>query len=46
VIIIDAFRNWRSYRETVNELSRLSSRELKDIGLTRCDIPGVASRRR
>jgi len=36
------YRNWRRYRETVNELSRLSTRELDDLGINRSDIPGVA----
>lgn len=32
------------YRQTVNELSALSERELEDIGLTRGDILDVARR--
>lgn len=40
--IIHNYRNWRRYRETVNELSRLSNRELSDVGLSRGDIPFVA----
>ena len=40
--IIRNYRNWRRYRDTVNELSRLSTRELTDLGLTRGDIPFVA----
>jgi uncharacterized protein YjiS (DUF1127 family) len=36
------FQNWRRYRNTVNELSRLSTRELKDLGIQRSDIPFVA----
>lgn len=36
------YRNWRRYRDTVNELSRLSNRELSDVGITRGDIPYVA----
>jgi len=40
--LIDNFRNWRRYRETVNELSRLSNRELNDLGISRSDIPYVA----
>lgn len=43
--LIRNFRDWRRYRNTVNELSRLSSRELNDLGLTRADIPAVASRK-
>lgn len=40
--LIDNFRTWRRYRETVNELSRLSNRELNDLGISRSDIPYVA----
>ncbi len=40
--VIRNYRNWRRYRETVNELSRLSNRELTDLGISRSDIPFVA----
>lgn len=40
--LIRNFRNWRRYRDTVNELSRLSNRELNDLGITRADIHGIA----
>ena len=40
--LLNNYRNWRRYRETVNELSRLSTRELNDLGINRSDIPGVA----
>ncbi|MBL4786699.1 MAG: DUF1127 domain-containing protein [Cohaesibacteraceae bacterium] len=36
------FRQWRSYRSTVTELSRLSARELDDLGISRSDIDVVA----
>ena len=42
--LIRNFRNWRRYRQTVNELSRLSNRELTDLGIARGDIPFVARR--
>ena len=42
--IIGKFKNWRSYRRTVNELVALSNRELDDLGLNRADIPFVATR--
>jgi len=42
--LIRNYRNWRRYRETVSELSRLSNRELNDLGIVRADIPAVASR--
>lgn len=40
--LIRNYRNWRRYRETVNELSRLSTRELNDLGIARGDIAFVA----
>ncbi len=40
--LIQNFREWRRYRNTVNELSRLSARELNDLGLNRADIPFAA----
>lgn len=40
--IIRNYRNWRRYRDTVSELSRLSNRELSDLGIARGDIPFVA----
>ncbi|MEM6461417.1 MAG: DUF1127 domain-containing protein [Pseudomonadota bacterium] len=39
-----SFKEWRSYRRTVSELSRMSDRELNDIGISRGDIPFVAQR--
>jgi uncharacterized protein YjiS (DUF1127 family) len=38
------FTDWRGQREAANELSRLSDRELADIGLTRQEIPAVVRR--
>jgi uncharacterized protein YjiS (DUF1127 family) len=40
--LIRNYRNWRRYRDTVSELSRLSNRELSDLGIGRSDIPFVA----
>ncbi len=40
------YRTWRRYRDTVNELSRLSNRELTDLGITRSEISAVATRGR
>ncbi len=37
-----AYRTWRKYRETYNELMRLSNRDLTDIGIKRGDIPTIA----
>jgi uncharacterized protein YjiS (DUF1127 family) len=39
-----AYQDWREYRNTVNELSRMSERELNDLGISRGDIPFVARR--
>lgn len=39
------YRNWqlrREYRQTVHALRALSARDLADIGLSRCAIPGAA----
>ena len=33
---------WRREREIVRELSRLSDRDLADLGISRADIPSVA----
>ena len=40
--ILGKYRQWRSYRRTVNELSTLTTRELDDLGICRSDIPFVA----
>lgn len=40
--ISKAFSNWRKYRQTVNELGRLSAHELNDLGISRSDIHRVA----
>jgi uncharacterized protein YjiS (DUF1127 family) len=39
---IDSYRNWRRYRETYNELTRLTDRELADLGINRADIGRIA----
>lgn len=36
-------REYTRKRTTVRELSRLSDRELRDLGISRCDIDSVAS---
>ena len=38
------FGEHRRYRQTMNELSALTDRELEDIGLRRTDIEDVAQR--
>lgn len=35
------FTTWRRFRESVRELSRLSDRELNDLGIGRDDITDV-----
>ncbi len=40
--LVTSYRNWRSYRETYNELMRLSNRDLADMGISRGDIPTIA----
>jgi uncharacterized protein YjiS (DUF1127 family) len=40
--IVSKIRNYLQYRETVAELSRLTDRELDDLGISRYDIETVA----
>ncbi|MEW6449752.1 MAG: DUF1127 domain-containing protein [Pseudomonadota bacterium] len=40
--LVDMYRQWRRYNESLRELNRLADRELADIGMTRGDIPRVA----
>ncbi|MBD0416539.1 DUF1127 domain-containing protein [Oryzicola mucosus] len=42
--LIRTIRNWRSYRQTVDELGRLSNRQLADVGVRRDEIPSLARR--
>ncbi len=42
--IARSFNNWRMYRQTVNELGRMSNRGLHDLGIDRSDIASVARR--
>src|SRR5262249_56159287 len=41
--LIQLYRSWRSYERSMSELSRLDDRELADIGISRAEIPAVAS---
>ncbi|HYF56760.1 MAG TPA: DUF1127 domain-containing protein [Salinarimonas sp.] len=41
-MILARIRAYLRYRETVQELSRLTDRELDDIGLSRSEIDTVA----
>jgi uncharacterized protein YjiS (DUF1127 family) len=40
--LITTYRAWRKYRETYNELMRLTSRDLADLGINRAEIPAIA----
>ncbi|WP_181706902.1 DUF1127 domain-containing protein [Chthonobacter rhizosphaerae] len=42
--VVKKLRTYRKYQETYRELSRLSSRELDDLGISRSDIPYIARR--
>jgi uncharacterized protein YjiS (DUF1127 family) len=42
--ITHKIQEWRRYRASVRELSRLSERELHDLGLNRADIEYVAKK--
>jgi uncharacterized protein YjiS (DUF1127 family) len=36
------FTAWVKFRQTMNELGRMSSRELQDLGIDRTDIRRIA----
>jgi uncharacterized protein YjiS (DUF1127 family) len=40
--IINALKYRRNFRQTYNELAKLSTRELEDIGINRCMITRLA----
>jgi len=40
--IAQKLSTWRKYRETINELGRMTDRELSDLGIGRADIRRVA----
>ena len=40
--VLAKVRNYLQYRETVAELSRLTDRELEDLGITRYQIDEIA----
>ena len=42
--LFETVKRWWLYRQTTNELSRLSDRELNDIGLIRAEIDAVATK--
>lgn len=39
--IAQKIAHYRRARQAILELSRLSDRELSDLGITRCDIPRI-----
>jgi uncharacterized protein YjiS (DUF1127 family) len=41
-LLLSKIRSFLKYRETVRELSRLSDRELEDVGIARFQIDGIA----
>lgn len=41
-VISTQLNTWRSVRSTVRELSRLTDRELNDLGINRGDVQHVA----
>ena len=43
-VVVRKYNSWKTYRRTVDELSRLTARELNDIGIGRGDIKFVARR--
>lgn len=42
--IVASYKNWLKYRQTCNELNRLTNRELDDLGIARGEIAQVAKR--
>jgi len=42
--VVTRLRSYRKYQETYRELSRLSQRELDDLGIARTEIPSIARR--
>jgi len=41
-LVLSKISAWLRYRETVAELSRLSDRDLEDVGISRLEIRRVA----
>ena len=40
--VVENYRQWRNYRDTVDELARLSNRDLSELGISRSDINDIA----
>lgn len=41
-VCMDYYASWVRMNKTIEELNRLSDRELKDLGIYRCHIPYIA----
>ncbi|MEX3014834.1 DUF1127 domain-containing protein [Gymnodinialimonas hymeniacidonis] len=39
---VEAYRNWRVYRNTLNELNELSAREMADLGINPSMVRRIA----
>jgi uncharacterized protein YjiS (DUF1127 family) len=42
--VVSKYKTYRRYQETYRELSRLTTRELDDLGIARGEIPALARR--
>jgi uncharacterized protein YjiS (DUF1127 family) len=42
--LIAQFRTWQRQQHAMRQLENMSTRELQDLGLRRCDIPFVVRR--
>ncbi|WP_035485434.1 DUF1127 domain-containing protein [Geminicoccus roseus] len=42
--LLETVKRWWLYRQTMNELSRLTDRELHDIGVMRSELESVATK--
>jgi uncharacterized protein YjiS (DUF1127 family) len=40
--LIESFRRWSAFRQTVDELNQLDDRSLADLGIARADISRLA----
>ena len=40
--VVRTVNNWINYHRTLNELGRMNSRALQDIGISRDAIPAIA----
>ncbi|WP_299470542.1 DUF1127 domain-containing protein [uncultured Roseibium sp.] len=40
--VVKKFNTWKRFRQTYDELSNLSNRELDDLGISRADISRYA----